>query len=110
MDADGGVRSAGPARDEHHARPAGQLAERVGHVGGAAFLPAHDELQPVGGVVEGVQHGEVALAGNAERVGRPLREQARHENLPAGSQRHRPLPLRRLALGSSGGDSTRAAL
>ena len=43
VDADGGVRRARPAGDEHDARPAGELAVRLAHVSRAAFLAADDE-------------------------------------------------------------------
>ena len=44
--------------------PAGELAVGVGHVRGADLVAAGDE--PDRRVVERVEHGEVALAGDAE--------------------------------------------
>jgi hypothetical protein len=67
MHADGAVGGAGTARHEEHARLAGELAVRLGHVGGAAFLAADDEGELVAQVVQAVEHRQVALAGHAER-------------------------------------------
>ena len=64
MDATRGVRRAGAARDHADARAAGELAVGVGHVGGADLVAAGDEAERR--VVEGIEHGEVALAGDAE--------------------------------------------
>ena len=73
------------ARDERNAGPSDQLAVRLRHVRGAAFVPAYDERQPLADVVQRVEHGEVAFAGNAERVRRALDQQVGDENLAAGS-------------------------
>ncbi len=81
VDADRGVRRAGSARDEGDAGAACQLAVRFGHVGGPAFLPADDEPQLVADVVERVQHGQVALARDAERERGALRDQVGDEDL-----------------------------
>ena len=89
MDPDGGVRGAGTARDEGDAGPAGQLAERLGHVRRAAFLAADHEPQPIGDVVQRVEHGEITFARNAERMRRALREQARDEDFATGTRGHR---------------------
>ena len=61
----GGVRRPRASRDHADARPARELAVGVGHVGGADLVTAGDE--PDRRVVERVEHGEVALAGHAER-------------------------------------------
>ena len=63
----GGARA---ARDEADAGPPGQLADRLRHHGGAAFLPAHRDLDIA--IMERVEHGQIALAGNAERVARTV--------------------------------------
>ena len=85
VDADRGVRRAGSTGDEGDAGATGQLAVRFGHVGGPAFLPADDEPQRVADVVERVQHGQVALARDAERERGALRDQVGNEDLTAGS-------------------------
>ena len=59
-----GVRRPRAARDHADPRPAGELAVGVGHVGGPDLVAAGDE--PDRGVVERVEHGQIALAGNAE--------------------------------------------
>ena len=59
-----GVGGAGAARDHADPGPAGELAVGVGHVRGSDLVAAGDE--PQRGVVERVEHGQVALAGNAE--------------------------------------------
>jgi hypothetical protein len=69
----GGARSAG---DEAHARPAGQLAVGLGHVGGAALLPVDHEADLVAVLVEAVERGQVALTRHTEGVGHALRHQA----------------------------------
>ena len=74
--------------------PAGELAVRFGHVGDAAFLAANDEPQPVADVVERVQHGEIALAGDAECEVRALRDQVVDQNRTAGSFQGQGLLLR----------------
>ena len=65
--ADRGVGRAGTARHEADAGLAGELAVGLGHVRGAAVLTRDDELDRVARVVERVEHGEIALARNAER-------------------------------------------
>ena len=65
MDPAAGVGRSGAAGDEGDARAAGHLAVGVGHVGDSAFLPADGEVD-LGRVVERVEHGEEALAGNGE--------------------------------------------
>ena len=62
--ADRGVRRARAARDDGDARPAGELAVGVGHVRGAGLVTARDQADRR--LVEAVEHGEEALARNAE--------------------------------------------
>ena len=83
VDADSGVRRTGAARDERDAGPPGELAVGFGHVSRTAFLPADDEWQPLANIVQCVEHGEIAFAGNAERVCRALRQQVGDEDLAA---------------------------
>ncbi len=64
VDAAGGVRRAGAARDHADARPAGELAVGVGHVRRADLVTAGDEADRR--VVERVEHRQVALARHAE--------------------------------------------
>ena len=85
--ADRGIRGAGTARHEGDAGTARELAVRLRHVGGTAFLPAHDERQPVADVVERVEHREIALARHRERVRRALREEVGDEDFAAGAGR-----------------------
>ena len=66
MHADRAVGRAGTARHEEHARLAGQLAVRLRHVRGAAFLPADDEPELFAQVVQPVEHRQIAFAGHAE--------------------------------------------
>src|SRR5436190_21719746 len=66
MHADRAVGRAGTARHEEHARLAGQLAVRLRHVRGAAFLPADDELELVAQVMQPVEHRQIAFARHAE--------------------------------------------
>ena len=62
---DCGLRRARPARDEADTRPPRQLPVRLGGVGGALLVATGDEADRR--VVERVEHGQVALAGEAER-------------------------------------------
>ena len=73
--ADRGVGRARAARHEADARPAGELALRLGHEGRAALLPAGDEADALAVLVEAVEHGEEALAGHAEDGVDALRDQ-----------------------------------
>ncbi len=74
----GGARAAG-----HHADAgfAGQLAMGVRHHGGATFLTADGDLDV--GVVQAVQHRQVALAGNAENVFDALGDELVDEDVAA---------------------------
>ena len=100
MDADRGVARAGAARHEQHAGLAGQFAVGLGHEGRAALLPAGHEAD-FGGVVERVEHFEIALAGDAERHLDTVRAQRRDDELAAAQfgqvGRHSLLPRCRRA-------------
>ena len=71
VDTGRGVGRTGPTRDEADARASGELAVRLGHARRARLHAAHDELD-LGGVVERVERGEVALAGDAEDAVGPV--------------------------------------
>ena len=66
MHADGGMAGAGAPGDEADAGPAGQLAIDLGHVCRCRLVPAGDELDLVGAIVEGVERGEIAFPRHAE--------------------------------------------
>ena len=83
---DGGIRGTRPAGDDRDSRASRHLAAGFGHVRGAAFLPADDELQAIAHVVERVQHGEKALTRDTERVRRALGNEVGDENLAAGAE------------------------
>jgi hypothetical protein len=83
MHADRAVRGARTAGYEKHARLAGQLAVRLGHVRSAAFLAADDEAQLLAQLVEAVEHRKVALARHAKSELDALRTQRVGENLSA---------------------------
>ncbi len=87
VQADRRVARARSARDEAQSRAAGELALRLGHVARAALVPAADEADPVAVLVEAVEGGEEALAGDAEHRGRALREQRFHERVAGGTRR-----------------------
>src|SRR5690606_2349604 len=84
VQADGGVARARAAGHEGDAGPAGQLAVGLGHIGDAAFLPADDEIDP-GRVVQRVERGEEALAGNGEDAIAALREELVDEDASTGA-------------------------
>ena len=88
MNADGRIGRARAAGHERESRAAGKFAEGIRHVGGAAFLPADDELKALAHVDHGIENGEVALAGDAERKLRTLREQAGDEDFSARTEGH----------------------
>src|SRR3954470_2097910 len=81
--ADCAVRGSRAARHEKHARLAGELAVRFGHVGGAALLAANHEFQLVAHVVQAVEQRQVAFARYAERHVHALRDERVGEDLPA---------------------------
>ena len=62
-----------------------QLPVCVGHVGGADLVTAGDE--PDRGVVERVEHGEVALTGNAVRHVDAVNDELVDEKLAARPHR-----------------------
>ena len=72
----------GPARDEHDARPAGDLADRLRHHGGAALLPADGELDRP--VVERIERREIAFARHAEHVLHAVHDQLVDQDFAAG--------------------------
>src|SRR5918995_5999734 len=65
MNPPAGVGRAGPAGDEGDARASGHLAVGIGHVRGAALLPADGEVD-LGRVVQRVEHGQEAFARHRE--------------------------------------------
>ena len=64
-----------------------QLAVRLGHVGRAALLAADDEADAVAVLVEAVEHGEEAFAGNAEGGVDALRDQRLDQGVAGGTDR-----------------------
>src|SRR4029077_17978979 len=84
----GGARS---ARYQGDPWPSRELAIGIGHHRRTAFLAAGDESDGIG-VVERVEHGQKALAGNAKhRVGAVDLELV-DENLGAGASTHAGSP------------------
>ena len=67
--------------------PAGHLAVGVGHVGDAALLPADGQVD-LGRVVQRVEHGEEAFAGNGENAVAALDFELVDEDLAAGALGH----------------------
>jgi hypothetical protein len=61
---------------------------RVGHERGAALLPAGDEADPVGVLVEAVEHGQKAFARHAEHGVDPLGHQGLHQGMAGDALRH----------------------
>ena len=83
MYADRRVRRTRPPGHQAHAGSAGELPPCLGHEGRAAFLTAgHD---PDVGVVQRVEHGQVALAGDTERRGHAVGHEALDDDLPSGA-------------------------
>src|SRR6516162_8241891 len=66
VDAVRGIGRTGTAGDETHTGPAGHLADRFRHDGGAGLLAAHRDGQIA--VMEGIEHREIALARHAKDV------------------------------------------
>jgi len=87
VQADRGVARAGSARHEAQARSTAELALRLGHVARAALLPTGDEADAIAMLVEAIERGEEALAGNAEDGVRALREQRFDEGVTGGARR-----------------------
>ena len=65
MQADARLGRAGSAGHRHDPGPAGELADRVGHVGGGGLVPAGDEgdVLPVD---EGIEQRQIGFARHAE--------------------------------------------
>ena len=84
VDADAGVGRARPARDEGHARAAGDRAVGAGHESRAAFLPAGDRLD-VRMAVERVQHRQEAFARHSKDAAAFLLGKAGDEKLGSGA-------------------------
>ena len=63
-----------------------ELALRLGHEGCAALLAAADEADALAVLVEAVEHGQEALAGNAEQVSTPWATSASTSAWPAGRE------------------------
>ena len=76
----GGPWSAG---DETDPGLPGQFAPGRRRKGRTAFVPAQDVIQTSGRIMQGVQNGEVTLAGNAEPLGRAESDQALDQKLSA---------------------------
>ncbi len=110
MDAVGGIGGARAAGDETHAGPAGHLADRLRHHGGAALLPADGDGEIA--VMERVEHREIALAGHAKDVAHAMNAQLVDQNFGGAAQivlaAHRRL-LRRLVALPYCGPTARAA-
>jgi hypothetical protein len=90
MDRDRGVAPTRPAADRAEAGSAGDLGVGDGHEPRAAFVPAGHDLD-VRRVVQGIEQGQVALAGHAEDPVGALPAQAVNQQL-GGAARHQPLP------------------
>ena len=80
---DGRLRRPRAARDEADPRAAGELAVRLGSVRGSLLVAAGDE--PDRRVVERVEHGQEALAGQAEREVDPVQLELVDEDAAAVS-------------------------
>jgi hypothetical protein len=78
------VGGAWTARDEADARPTGQFAIRLCHVGGARLVPAHDHPDHVLNIVQRIEHCQEALARNAKSRIDAMGHQAVDEE-PAGA-------------------------
>ena len=63
-----------------------ELALRLGHVARPALVAAGDEADAVAVLVEAVERGEEALAGDAEHGVRTLREQRLDECVAGGAR------------------------
>ena len=85
VDSGAGVGRAGAAGDEGDAGAAGHLAVGVGHVGDPALLPADDDVD-LGRVVERVEHGEEAFAGDGEDAVAAVDLQLVDEDAAAGAR------------------------
>ena len=76
-----------PGPRGHHAdtRPARQLAVGLRHHRGAAFVPAHHRAHAVG-IVQPVEHRQVALARDAEHHVDPVGNKRVHHQVAAETQ------------------------
>lgn len=83
MNAGRGVGRAGAARNETNARPSGRLPDGFRHHCGPTLLTAHRHLEVA--IVKSVEHGEIALAGNAEHVPHAIGDQLVDQRLGGGS-------------------------
>ena len=81
--ADRGVRRARAAGDDRDPRAAGELPVRVGHVRRARLVAADHVAQL--GVAQRVEHGQVALAGDAEQQVGAVDAELVDEDLPAAA-------------------------
>jgi hypothetical protein len=70
---------------EAQAGRAGQLAVSLGHVRGAAFVAARDQLDALTRAIQGVEDRKVTFAGHAEREVGAVNDQLIDEYLPAGA-------------------------
>ena len=82
VDAGGRIGGAGSTRHEGDARTPGELADRLRHHGGAAFLAADRDGDVA--IVESVEHRQIAFSRNAEYVADPLQDQLVDEDLRGG--------------------------
>ena len=103
MHADRRVARARAAGDEAEARPAGQLALRLGHVARAALVAAGDEADAVAVLVEAVERGEEAFAGDAEDGVDALGDQRLDEGVAGGAGAARKTVM---AAGGGAGDES----
>ena len=85
MQPDGGIGGAGAAGDEADAGAARQLAIGLGHVAGAALLPADDEADLVAGLEQRVEGGQIAFPRHAEGHVDPVDPQLIDQDLAAGA-------------------------
>lgn len=81
--ADAGVGGARAAGHETDARLAGELAIGFGHIGRAAFLAADDGLDGVLVFIQGIDAGQITLAGDHENAARAVNAQLLHQDLAA---------------------------
>ena len=91
------VGRAGPARHQAHAGSPGELAVGLGHHRRGALLACRHEPDRVPRVVQGVEHGQVALAGHAEDELDALRAQAvdQHVATPSRTAHGQMPPMQR---------------
>ena len=78
-----GIGGTGPARHKADAGLARELALRLGHHGRAAFLATHGHADV--GIVQRIEHGQVAFAGHAEELLHTMGDELLDQNLAAGA-------------------------